>query len=567
VIGKIILVALAARAALGNAAGGRRARNDSFPVESPRGGRIAFVTELKAVGLGALLVLFLTVVGATSPASAARHDGPATNGRIAFPGIGGLRLDTLNPDGSGAWPIAIGRFVDPAYSADGSSIALQSDGVLWTYTAAGQPERQLTEKGIIADHPSWSPDGTMIAFDEALSDTPAIRLVNADGTNQHTLYSGACVDEPSWSPDGGKLAFQSCPGGDYAIWTISADGTNPTQLTSGASDELPSWSPDGRWIAFDRWQTVQGWQIWIVRNDRTDAHHVTSLASPSPLAWAPDSTQIAYISDGDIFVTDLNGNVRGPIATGAGQGITWQPRPSTGQTGCTESAGALGDVLVAKNGSNVLCGGPGADVLRGGSGDDILRGGDGGDRLVGGAGDNILLGGPGNDLLDARDGFGGDIVDGGPGIDTCLIDHGDTVHGCERVERVEPRNLARNRPVTASFSFADGPPELAVDAQHTLWWASYYAPQWIEIDLGRPSAVRELQLQVAQTPAGQTLHVVYGGPAPDPQRVLHTFSGLTQDGDVLDFRSRTPWRNVRYVRVTTWNSPSWVAWKEIRILR
>jgi hypothetical protein len=473
----------------------------------------------------------------------------------------------VNWDGTGSWPIAIGRFSDPAYSPDGSSIAVQSDGAVWTFTAAGKPEKQLSAPGVIAGNPAWSPDGSLVAFDEQLRNTSEIEVVNADGTDEHTLISGPCVREPDWSPDGTKIAFTACWGGGTAIWVMNADGSNPVELTTGPSDEDPAWSPDGNWIAFSGWRADQGLQIHLVRPSGDDDHPLTNALAASSPTWSPDGSELAFIRDGDAFLSDLQGNVRGPIADGVGGELTWQRAPASTQPGCTMQGAELGDVLIAETGTNVLCGGPGADLLRGGVGTDVLVGGDGNDHLVGGAGHDAFLGGAGNDLIDARDGAGGDVVDGGPGFDTALVDAGDIARNVERVERVEPRNLARNRPVTASFSFAYGPPVLADDAQHLLWWASYYAPQWIEIDLGRPYAVHEIQLNVSQNPTGHTLNVVFGGPSPDPQRVLHTFSGITHDGEVLDFATRSPWRNVRYVRVATYDSPSWVAWREIRILR
>ena len=69
--------------------------------------------------------------------------------------------------------------------------------------------------------PSWSPDGTRIAF----SRHSEIWVMNADGTNQTKLLdSDQC---PRWSPDGTKIAFE----GNGDIWVMNADGTNQRKLT------------------------------------------------------------------------------------------------------------------------------------------------------------------------------------------------------------------------------------------------------------------------------------------------------------------------------------------------
>jgi hypothetical protein len=191
----------------------------------------------------------------------------------------------------------------------------------------------------------------------------------------------------------------------------------------------------------------------------------------------------------------------------------------------------------------------------------------------------VLHGGAGNDVIDARDG-NVDVVDGGPGRDAAVVDARDRVRNVERVDLAEPRNVARGRPVTASFSYPWGPPELAVDGRghgpalrdaHGVDappWLSASVPQWIEIDLGGRFRVRRIELAVAQALAPRhTVHLVYGGPSPAPQRLLHGFVRETTDGDQLRLSPRRPWRSIRYVRVATLESPFNVGWREIRVLR
>ena len=63
---------------------------------------------------------------------------------------------------------------------------------------------------------------------------------------------------PSYSPDGTQIAFRGDldlaePSGDEEIYVMNADGTNVRQLTSNADfDSAPSWSPDGKRILFER---------------------------------------------------------------------------------------------------------------------------------------------------------------------------------------------------------------------------------------------------------------------------------------------------------------------------
>jgi hypothetical protein len=129
------------------------------------------------------------------------------------------------------------------------------------------------------------------------------------------------------------------------------------------------------------------------------------------------------------------------------------------------------------------------------------------------------------------------------------------------------RNLALGKTVRASRSLAENPPSYAVDGVTSDWWGSGdFAPQWIEIDLGAPSAVRLFRLVPSQSPAGKTRHELWVGPTPEELYLLHTFEGQTADQQVLELSPGTPVQNVRYVRVVTTLSPSWVSWREIEVI-
>lgn len=99
----------------------------------------------------------------------------------------------------------------------------------------------------------------------------------------------------------------------------------------------------------------------------------------------------------------------------------------------------------------------------------------------------------------------------------------------------------------------------------TFWNAGGAALQWIQLDLGEPTSVSKVRLQVLQTPGGATTHQIHGGPATDQLQPINTLEGTTQDGQWIE--SNSPASNVRYIRVTTSKSPSWVAWREIEVYK
>ncbi len=129
-------------------------------------------------------------------------------------------------------------------------------------------------------------------------------------------------------------------------------------------------------------------------------------------------------------------------------------------------------------------------------------------------------------------------------------------------------NLARGKTVRASRSLAENPPELAVDGNFENWWgAGAGAPQWIEIDLGAMATVEEFRLAVSQFPEGRTTHRLgVKSELAGAYRTVHQFRGVTQDNQVLTHRPEVPLENVRFVRIDTTESPSWVSWREIVVI-
>jgi F5/8 type C domain/Divergent InlB B-repeat domain len=127
-------------------------------------------------------------------------------------------------------------------------------------------------------------------------------------------------------------------------------------------------------------------------------------------------------------------------------------------------------------------------------------------------------------------------------------------------------NLALGKPVTAPSEYPDNPASLAVDGDSgTLWNSGSYAPQWIEVDLGAVKAVDELDLVVSQLPDSSTTHRIYGkANEADPYTLLHEFNGFTVDAQVLQYVLPTQ-QQLRYVKVETTSSASWVAWREIGV--
>jgi hypothetical protein len=130
-----------------------------------------------------------------------------------------------------------------------------------------------------------------------------------------------------------------------------------------------------------------------------------------------------------------------------------------------------------------------------------------------------------------------------------------------------PENIALDKDVTASVSISGEEPENVVDGNYTSQWgAGDYASQWVEIDLGAEYDIGIIKLYVAQYPEGNTKHTLEAKGETGDWQTLYNFSQFTAEGDVLEYQT-TATNSFRYIRITTTDSPSWVAWKEIEVFR
>lgn len=126
-------------------------------------------------------------------------------------------------------------------------------------------------------------------------------------------------------------------------------------------------------------------------------------------------------------------------------------------------------------------------------------------------------------------------------------------------------NIGAHQPIFASASHDSHIPAWANDGDASTYWNAPASTGWVEIDLGTPTIVEEVRLLVEQTPPGPTTHVVSVAGENQSFTEVHTFDGTTQSNDWLIVDLQPDLTNVRYVKVTTTASPSWVAWREIEV--
>ena len=163
------------------------------------------------------------------------------------------------------------------------------------------------------------------------------------------------------------------------------------------------------------------------------------------------------------------------------------------------------------------------------------------------------------------------LVDAGSGPSVCdkpteTVDWFQRTITVAFVPTPQTPNLALGKQVTASSSFATNPPDLAVDGSYWSYWSSGgFPPAWIEVDLGGQHTIGLIVLSITQLPDSNTVHRVYGkAQVGDSYELLHEFAGFTRDLDTLSF-APTITQPMRFIRIDTVSSASWVGWREIGV--
>jgi dipeptidyl aminopeptidase/acylaminoacyl peptidase len=96
----------------------------------------------------------------------------------------------------------------------------------------------LTDNISYSEWPSWSPDGSRIAFGD---DVYGLSFVNRDGTGDSFGDQGSGPGDPAWSPDGSRIARVF----DGDIYTANPDRSGETNITNTPSvnESTPAWQP------------------------------------------------------------------------------------------------------------------------------------------------------------------------------------------------------------------------------------------------------------------------------------------------------------------------------------
>jgi Tol biopolymer transport system component len=215
--------------------------------------------------------------------------GPFDSRLYRLPALAGARLTAIGGTGCNTVSVSSQGLV-----AFGNSSHTRSK-MLHTGLRSAEPVREFAASSRYDSYPTFSPDGSFVAFYSNRSGRPGIWVAKPDGTDLRRIMEHSLLRSgPAWSPDGRRLLYVL----GHSLVISSINGTE-APMTIGAGDAVPQhpvWSADGKALHYS-----VGRQLWRVRIEGTGRRTLGDSGPILSLVASPDGRGLYYARLGRKF--------------------------------------------------------------------------------------------------------------------------------------------------------------------------------------------------------------------------------------------------------------------------
>ena len=169
---------------------------------------------------------------------------------------------------------------------------------LWVVDYDGENLTRLTSNRTLNLCPSWSPDGSQIAFTSYSNGQQGVYLLDTTtGRVRQVIATAGLNLGPVWRPGGGELLLALSRDGNPEIYRIDLAGRIVRRLTVSPAIEIsPDWSPNGRDIVFTSDRTGSP-QLYVMDGDGAGRNRLTFEGDYNDSGmWSPNGEQIVYVT-------------------------------------------------------------------------------------------------------------------------------------------------------------------------------------------------------------------------------------------------------------------------------
>ncbi len=199
-------------------------------------------------------------------------------------------------DGSQLRTLARGSVIERAYPTVGIQADASPDGMSIVYSTCEYRTSPLKASNLLRDD-----DPRAYSYELAIVDVESAKSQRLTEDPYYEVY-------PSWSPDGSKIAFVAntkrldggVPMGGSRLYVRSAEELGPwvESPVRNVAIAYPAWSPDSARVAFVAQTVMVRPVVWILHTMAADGSEVQMVAvgeeGIGPFAWAPNGQYLVF---------------------------------------------------------------------------------------------------------------------------------------------------------------------------------------------------------------------------------------------------------------------------------